>query len=86
MNKARRKEIEKIITKLCELSEDLEALREEEQEYYDNMPEAIQQGVKGERAEEIIGNIADAQESIDAAVYALESAIYVIELDGPLFI
>lgn len=44
---------------------EIEAVRDEEQEYKDNMPENMQQGEKGERA--------------DAAISALEEAISVLE-------
>lgn len=48
MNKTRRKELENIISdmrdKLCEL----ESLRDEEQECYDNLPEGIQESERGD--------------------------------------
>ena len=57
MNKIRRTEIDKIIARLEELKAGVETLQEEEQEYYDNMPEAFQCGEKGEKAEEAISEI-----------------------------
>lgn len=57
MNKARRKAIEKIAEKLDELKSEFEGLRDEEQEAYDNMPEAFQESERGEIAENIIYNM-----------------------------
>lgn len=66
MNKARRKEIARIVEKLRELHSDLQAVRDEEQEYVDNMPESLQQGSKGEAAQE-------ATDALDSALDELES-------------
>lgn len=78
MNKVRRKEIEEIrglLEKAQELiqeaNERLETAKDEEQEYYDNMPAGIQDSEKGELA--------------TAAIEALESACYTVEeLDGQI--
>ena len=48
-----------------ELKDEVESIRDEEQEYFDNMPEGLQGGEKGEKA----------QEAIDA----LERAITLVE-------
>jgi hypothetical protein len=89
MNKTRRKEISKIISRIStlkiELEEnlipDLESLRDEEQEYLDNMPEGIQAGEKGEKAEEAISEMDSAietlstfNEDIDNIFESLENA------------
>lgn len=65
MNNERRKEIKKLIDRCIELKNDVELIRDEEQEYFDNMPESIQGGDKGERAQ--------------TAVDALEAAIGMAE-------
>lgn len=72
MNKDRRKELQNLISKLGELEslrdeikEDIEAVRDEEQEYYDNMPEGLQQSDRGYAAEEAISNIEDAINTLD---------------------
>lgn len=44
----------------------LESLRDEEQDYYDNMPEGLQSGDKGDRAQE-------AADSLDEAVNQIET-------------
>jgi ElaB/YqjD/DUF883 family membrane-anchored ribosome-binding protein len=51
MNKQRRAEIQKLIDRAEELNQDILSIQEEEQEYYDNMPEGIQASEKGELAE-----------------------------------
>lgn len=73
MNKERRKQIDAVIKRLedemrpliDDITRQIEDLRDEEQDYYDNMPESFQMGEKGERA----------QCSIDA----LEAAVSDIE-------
>lgn len=72
MNNDRRKRIATIIVKVAALSDvfdelrgEIEEVRDEEQEYYDNMPESLQGGEKGDVAQ--------------AAVDALEEAISALE-------
>lgn len=59
MNNQRRKDIAAIVAKLAdldalksEIQEMVETVRDEEQEYYDNMPEGLQQSDRGYKAEE----------------------------------
>lgn len=68
MNAARRKQIAAIVSEMQalnaqfeDLKERMECARDEEQEYFDNMPESFQSGDKGQVAE--------------AAISALDSAI-----------
>lgn len=72
MNKARRLEIQKAMEKLDEAKAMLESCRDEEQDYFDNMPESLQGGDKGQAAEnaislldDIISNIEDAISQVD---------------------
>ena len=74
MNNARRKAINKISDKLEQLREELDMLMQEEQEYYDVMPEAFQDGEKGERAQEAVDNMDYALSSIQEAVDYLNEA------------
>lgn len=53
MNKARRKKIERIVTTMKAFKEELEMLRDEEEQAYDNTPDSFKDCEKGERAEEI---------------------------------
>ena len=74
MNKARRKEIDSVIATLEEAKERLESIRDDEQEYYDTMPENFQYGEKGEAAEEAVSNPDYAIDQIDEAIDNAEQA------------
>lgn len=58
MNKQRRKAIDAVREKLEELLEELEAIKDEEQEAFDNLPESLQASERGEAMEEAIENLA----------------------------
>lgn len=73
MNKARRKEIESIVTELQALNERISTVLDEEQTYFDNMPEGVQSGSKGDAAQEAISNLESA--SLDDVISSLESSI-----------
>lgn len=86
MNNTRRKDISDIITKLAdlealksEIQEALENVRDEEQEYYDNMPEGLQGSDRGYAAESAISNLEDAISmledlDVDSITSSLETA------------
>ncbi len=65
MNNPRRKELESIHEALTELRDRLEALKDEEQEYADNMPENMQGGERHEAAESAVASMEDAVSSIE---------------------
>lgn len=85
MNKDRRKRISAIDTatikaKADELKsliesakEEYEGIRDEEQDYYDNMPENVQGGEKGDLAQEAI-------DTLDTIINALEEATDPLDL------
>lgn len=52
MNAARRKERDKIIDVIDAIIERLEALKDEEEEAFDNLPDSIQQSERGQQMEE----------------------------------
>lgn len=74
MNKDHRKEIDRIISEINdkltplvdEIREAIEAVRDEEQDYYDNMPESLQGGEKGDTAQEAISQLEEALTEIEA--------------------
>lgn len=74
MNNQRRKAIDELKTKLDEIRMDIETVMNEEQEYYDNMPESFKYGEKGEKAEAAISSMEDAINSIDDTLEGLESS------------
>ena len=49
MNKQRRQQPNELAEKIRALKDEVETLRDEEQDYYDNMPESFQNGEKGDR-------------------------------------
>ena len=75
MNKQRRKALGRVQETLESLHGELEALRDEEEDYYVNMPESIKEGVRGEIAEEALDALENALSCIvDAVDYIEESA------------
>ena len=65
MNKKRRSEIARATALIEQAWLILETCRDEEQDYYDNMPESFQDGEKGEAAQTPI-------DALDEAVSSLE--------------
>jgi hypothetical protein len=74
MNKDRRKALSAIEAILAEAREQIEAIRDEEQDYYDNMPESFQDGEKGQAAEAAVSAMEDAISSIEEAEQSLTDA------------
>mgnify|MGYP003311428840 CR=1 FL=1 len=74
MNKQRRKEIEKIYGIIEDMYNALEALKDEEEEYRDNIPENMQGGERYEIAASAISNMEDALEHMNEVMYCLEEA------------
>lgn len=75
MNAKRRKELEKVIELIEDAKSQHEALKDEEQEAFDNMPESLQYSEKGERMEEIISNLDDSFSELESAIENITSAI-----------
>lgn len=67
MNDARRKAISAAMTLIEQAKDMLATCCEEEQEYYDNMPESIQSGDKGSSADAAISSLTDAGDSLESA-------------------
>lgn len=85
MNKERRKQIDDIRNNLLDVSpleeakSTLEGLRDEEQEYFDNMPEGFQQGDKGQAAEAAVSALEAAIEAIDTMLSSFEDCMNSLE-------
>lgn len=75
MNKERRKEIERAISMLLEAEAILSEARDQEQEYYDNMPENLQGSEKGDTAAQAASELEDACSNVEDAIRAAENAI-----------
>ncbi len=74
MNNDRRKRLDAITSCIQGLVADLECVRDEEQEAYDNMPEGLQQGERGQDMEESIARMDDALSSLGDAESGAEDA------------
>ncbi|MCY4600928.1 MAG: hypothetical protein OXF27_13530 [Acidobacteria bacterium] len=65
MNKDRRKRLGELNQRLDAIAADLETIRDEEQDAYDNLPEAFQDGAQGEAMQESIDAMAETQDRIE---------------------
>lgn len=74
MNKQRRKAIADIMAQIDDLHSKIEKLRDEEQEAYDNLPEGLQEGAKGDSMYEAIDNLDSALGSLEEANDYLNTA------------
>lgn len=74
MNNQRRKSIQAAIDALQDLVLQIEGLRDEEQEYYDYMPESIQSGEKGDNAQTAIDSLDSAATYLSDALDSLQEA------------
>lgn len=86
MNNARRKAIDTIIaklegskTELETLREEIEMLKDEEQDYYDGMPESIQGGDKGAAAEGAVTEFDNAIDAIGGMIDEIENVTSPLE-------
>jgi hypothetical protein len=74
MNDARRKQIEEVLGRISEARADLETLKDEEQDYYDNMPESFQNGQNGEKAQAAIDALDEAINKLEDVESDIETA------------
>lgn len=75
MNNSRRKQLRDISEKLSGLLGELEILRDEEQEYYDNMPESLTESERGQKSYEAISNLDDAYGSLEESINSIDNSI-----------
>lgn len=82
MNNNRRKQIEILIRELNKLEEladgikqDIEAIKDEEQEYRDNMPENLQDGEKAQVSDSAIESLEECDSSMDEVLTGIQSTI-----------
>lgn len=74
MNKSRRSRIDEIIQKIEDLTYDIDVLRDEEEECYENLPESIQLSDLGETMNDAITSLDDAISSLEEATDHLNEA------------
>lgn len=75
MNVARRKALWAVISQFETVQEELEVLKDEEQDYLDNIPENLQGSERYEVAENAVGFLEDALSSLEDVFSAIELAI-----------
>ena len=75
MNAERRKAIQKAADNLRSAVAELEQVRDDEQEAFDNLPESFQQGDKGETMQSAIQALEDAIEGATDAADRAEEAM-----------
>lgn len=75
MNAPRRKAIQEIIEKCEDLKSQIETIKDEEQEAFDNMPENLQGSERGEAMEAAADNLDSAFSSMEEVLDYLTSAI-----------
>ena len=67
MNNARRKVIHSIVSQLEELMAQLNAVRDEEQEAFDNMPEGLQDSERGCAMQEGLDTLSEMEDALENA-------------------
>lgn len=74
MNRKRREAISEIVERLEELMSDVECLRDEESEAYENLPEGIQLSDRGERMSGCVDSLEEALGCIEESIgYLMEA-------------
>lgn len=74
MNNTRRKALRELIDRIEGAKLEIEEIKTEEEEYYNNMPEAFQDGEKGDRAQTVIEYLDEAMTAADNVVENLTEA------------
>ena len=74
MNNERRKTLSDLISKIEELSSQIQSVLDAEQGVYDNMPENFQQGERGEQSQSAIDAMQSAVDNLDDVRNSLEEA------------
>ena len=75
MNKQRRKRLEDVASRLEECMADLEYIKEEEQEAYDNLPESIQYSERGDAMQENVDDIDYVISDLDQVIDSVNNII-----------
>lgn len=75
MNAERRKALTLLQGEMMDIVERLNQLKDEEQDYKDNMPENMQSGEKGDKADTAISELETAIENIESASANIDEAI-----------
>ena len=71
MNKSRRAKINKLLEELEYINSEIESIKCDEQDAYDNLPESIQGSDRGQQMEEYVDSLDEAWESMQSAIDTL---------------
>ena len=74
MNKVRRKQLSEVTSILETAKGMLEEIRDDEQDYFDNIPENLQCSERAEASEEAIDAMDEAIESLESAIESVNDA------------
>lgn len=75
MNKARRKQIETIVSKLYSIQEDIDSIAQDERDAFDNLPEGLQYSEKGEGMETNADDLEQASSDIEDIIDMLRDIV-----------
>lgn len=75
MNKARRAVLNKIINGLNDLLDELNTVKEDEEDAMDNIPESLQGSAMYESMEEAVDHMNDAFDALEDVISSLENAM-----------
>ena len=65
MNKDRRTRLSEISDKIAEIISDLEEIRDEEESAFENLPESLQESVRGQELQEKIDGMNDILDNLE---------------------
>ena len=73
MNKQRKTKIRDIALRLRQANDDLQKILDDEQDYYDNIPENLQSSLRADTSEEVIDELTDAIDNLNEIIECLTS-------------
>ena len=74
MNNIRRKKLQEIDDRICVIQSDIEWIKDEEEEYKDNIPENLQGSERYEKAEDCVYRLDEAIEYLENVLDAIREA------------
>ena len=75
MNNEKRKRVRTVIDIIQKCSDDIETIRDMEQDALDNIPENFQDSDRYANIEEAVGHLEDAESALEEAIQNLEEAV-----------
>jgi hypothetical protein len=75
LNKDDRKFLRNIYDRLTIIRDEIEALKESEENKYENMPESLRESSRGEDLQSGIDSLTDAYDYIESAVSSLDEVV-----------